>query len=109
MLFEFRVLPALPVLLKVFADFPGGAAGIWKMVQAMECYKYNIFGRDVLVEKTTSGWATFYQGAEGKRRNAGIFIPSEIKQAELTQYLSDLCHEWATERHPSVVRVGKGK
>lgn len=71
----------------------------------MESYKYNIFGREVLVEKRNSGWATFYQGSEGKRRNAGIFIPADINEAELTQYLSDLCHEWATERHPNVVRL----
>ncbi|WP_105103039.1 DUF7661 family protein [Microbulbifer pacificus] len=70
-------------------------------------YKYSIFGREVLVEKNPSGWTTFYQGSEGKRRNAGIYIPSEITEDELAQYLSDLCHEWATEKHPLVVCLAK--
>ena len=77
--------------------------------RSMERYKYSIFGREVLIEKCQNGWSTFYQGSEGKRRNAGIFVPPEITESELTLYLSDLCHEWATERHPSVIRLGKGK
>jgi len=75
----------------------------------MEKYKYNIFGREVLIERSQNRWATFYQGSEGKRRNAEIFVPPEITEVELTQYLTDLCHEWATERHPSVVRLGENK
>ncbi|WP_444899700.1 hypothetical protein ACJJIX_05330 [Microbulbifer sp. VAAC004] len=75
----------------------------------MERYKYNIFGREVLVERSQKYWKTFFQGSEGKHRDAGIFIPPEITEAELTQYLSDLCHEWATERHPFVVRLSKNK
>ncbi|MFV8781275.1 hypothetical protein ACNKU7_02525 [Microbulbifer sp. SA54] len=69
----------------------------------MEIYRYNVFGRDLLVQKDAAGWSTFYPGAEGKRRRAGIVIPVEISAAELTQYLSDLCHEWASEKHPEVV------
>ncbi|MFC6633634.1 DUF7661 family protein [Microbulbifer taiwanensis] len=79
------------------------------MAKVMERYKYNIFGREVLIERSQNRWATFYQGSEGKRRNAGIFVPPEITEIELTQYLADLCHEWATERHPSVVRLGENK
>lgn len=75
----------------------------------MERYKYDIFGREVLIERSQNRWATFYHGSEGKRRNAGIFVPPEITEAELTQFLSDLCHEWATERHPSVVRLSENK
>jgi len=75
----------------------------------MERYKYNIFGREVLIERSNNRWETFYQGAEGKRRNAGIFVPPEIKEDELTQFLSDLCHEWANERHQSVVRLSEDK
>ncbi|QFT56543.1 hypothetical protein [Microbulbifer sp. THAF38] len=73
----------------------------------MERYKYNIFGREVLVERNKNHWKTFYQSSEGKRRDTEIFVPPEITEGELTQYLSDLCHEWATERHPFVVRLGK--
>ena len=79
------------------------------MGELVERYKYNIFGREVLIERCQGRWATYYQGSEGKRRNAGIFVSPEITEGELTQYLSDLCHEWATERHPSVVRLGENK
>ncbi|WP_226669287.1 hypothetical protein [Microbulbifer aggregans] len=73
----------------------------------MKYYKYNIFGREVLIERRSDGWKTFYQGSEGKRRNAGIFIPDEVDEPELTQYLSDLCHEWASESHPDVICLEK--
>ncbi|WP_444932300.1 DUF7661 family protein [Microbulbifer sp. SSSA002] len=75
----------------------------------MGLYKYNVFGREVLIEERDNGWATFYQGPEGKRRNAGIFVPPDITKNELTQYLSDLCHEWATERYPNVIRIIEGE
>ena len=29
-------------------------------------------------------------------------IPPDLPEAEIEQYLSDLCHEWATDRHLSV-------
>ncbi|MCW8128564.1 DUF7661 family protein [Microbulbifer halophilus] len=71
----------------------------------MKSFKYDIFGREVLIEKTENGWRTFYTGPEEKRRNAGIFVPPDIPEDELTRFLSDLCHEWASERHPGVVRL----
>ncbi|MGL6160182.1 DUF7661 family protein [Microbulbifer sp.] len=73
----------------------------------MESYKYSIFGREVLIERRGKDWSTFYVGSEGKRRNAGIFIPPEIADAELAQYLDDLCHEWASEKFPNVIRLSK--
>lgn len=75
----------------------------------MESYKYNIFGREVLIERRPDSWMTFYQGSEGKRRKAGIVIPDEIDESGLTQYLSDLCHEWACEKHPNVICIWRSK
>ena len=69
--------------------------------------KFNVFGQLVLVTASGDGWAVFYVGAEGKRRPAkDILIPSEIPAAEVERYLDDLCHEWATERHPNVEQLG---
>jgi len=66
---------------------------------------FDVFGRNVLVEKTESGWVAFYLGSEGKRRHANnIFIPSNIPESEIQRYLGDLCHEWASEQHPDVRR-----
>lgn len=60
----------------------------------------------MLVTESKHGWATFYLGAEGKRRPATeIVLPRDIPESEIEQYLDDLCHEWATEHHPNVKRL----
>jgi len=68
--------------------------------------QFDVFGKTILVARRTECWEVYYPGPDGKRRPAGdIVIPSDIAESELEQYLSDLCHEWATEKHPSVVRL----
>lgn len=58
------------------------------------------------MEKTDSGWEVFYSGVDGRRRPAeDIVIPDFVDQSELEKYLSDLCHEWATDKHSSVHRL----
>ncbi|WNZ55942.1 hypothetical protein QT397_24370 [Microbulbifer sp. MKSA007] len=71
----------------------------------MKKFKYNIFDKEMFIERQSNSWATFYQGNEGKRRSAGISIPSEIREKDLAQYLADICHEWASERYPAVERI----
>jgi hypothetical protein len=72
----------------------------------MKLLKFNVFGRQVLVTESKNGWTAFYLGAEGKRRPAtDIVVPSGIRESEIEQYLDDLCHEWATKRHPNVRRL----
>ena len=69
----------------------------------MKTLKFDVFGRLVLVSESTTGWAAFYLGAEGKRRPAkDIVVPPGILASEVERYLGDLCHEWATEQHPNV-------
>ncbi len=59
------------------------------------------------VTESENGWAVFYLGDEGKSRPAtDIVIPSDINESEIEQYLDDLCHEWATEKHPNIKRLG---
>lgn len=68
--------------------------------------KLNVFGRPVLVERRGDDWVAYYLGSEGKRRPAeDIMIPASIGESELVRYVADLCHEWATARHPNVVRL----
>ena len=68
--------------------------------------KFEVFGRAVLVSRTEDRWIAFYPGTEGKRRLAAdIAIPAHMPESEIEQYLGDLCHEWATDRHPSVKRI----
>jgi len=72
----------------------------------MKTLKFDVFGRDVAIVKTESGWQAFYTGSEGNRRLArDIIVPSIIEESELAKYLDDLCHEWATDRHKNVNRV----
>lgn len=68
--------------------------------------KLDVFGRAVLVERSENGWDVFYLGGEGKRRRADdIFIPSDVLEADVERFVADLCHEWATPRNPSVLRI----
>jgi hypothetical protein len=72
----------------------------------LKSLKFDVVGRLVLVAESGDGWAVFYLGAEGKRRPAkDIVIPADISESEIEQYLGDLCHERATERHPKVKRL----
>jgi hypothetical protein len=72
----------------------------------MKTLKFDVFGQDVAIVKTGSGWQAFYSGPEGKRRPArDIIVPSNIEGSELVKYLDDLCHEWASDQNNSVTRV----
>jgi hypothetical protein len=72
----------------------------------MQSIKLDVFGRRMLVEESAHGWSVFYVGQEGKRRPAtDIVVPRSVAAADVVQYLADLCHEWATVRHPHVTRL----
>jgi len=72
----------------------------------MKILRFDVFGRNVLILAKDGGWQAFYAGNEGKRRAAkDIIIPSSITESEMTRYLDDLCHEWATDRNNRVRRV----
>jgi hypothetical protein len=66
----------------------------------------DVFGRRVLAVRIENGWSLFYVGSDGKRRPAqDIFVPGAVTESELAEYLADLCHEWASEKHPQVTRI----
>lgn len=68
--------------------------------------RFDVFGRQLIVERQADRWAASYLGAEGKRRPADdIVIPPDVLESEIGRYLDDLCHEWATGRHPAVRRL----
>jgi hypothetical protein len=72
----------------------------------MNTLRFDVFGRKVLVVASSNGWVTFYVGTEGKRRSApDIVIPPDLPESEISQYLDDLCHEWATDQHPHVKQI----
>jgi hypothetical protein len=72
----------------------------------MHPIKFDVYGKRVSILRTSGGWKIDYMSDQGKKRPAtDLFIPGFITESELEQYLADLCHEWATERHPNVRRI----
>lgn len=72
----------------------------------MSSIKFDLYGRTVIATQNEFGWKVYYAGTDGKRRPAtDIIVPSDITESRLEQYLTDLCHEWATERNPAVKRL----
>jgi len=68
--------------------------------------KLDVFGKQVLAIHTNDGWEMFHLSEGGKRRPATeIFVPNFVKETEIENYIEDICHEWATERHPNVQRL----
>jgi len=68
--------------------------------------KLDVFGRIVLAVRKNGIWEVFFLDSNGKRRTASdILIPHFIDETEIERYLSDLCHEWATEKNPHVRRL----
>ena len=66
----------------------------------------DVFGRKMMIQKSATGWQIFYMSADGKRRPADdIMVPDFVTETELVEFISDLCHEWATEKHPGVRRI----
>ena len=64
--------------------------------------RFEVYGRQILVERTQDRWSAYYVGADGKRRQAqDIVISASVSESDLEQYLADLFHEWVTEKHPT--------
>ena len=67
-----------------------------------------VFGRRVQAVKSDEIWQMFYLSADGKRRPADdIMVPDFVTESEIVNFIADLCHEWATEKHPEVRRIEK--
>ena len=73
----------------------------------MKCksLRFDVFGREVVIEATPTGWAAFLPGNDGKRRAAEFPVPASIDAQDIGQYLDDLFHEQATAKHPAVRRL----
>ena len=70
--------------------------------------RLEVFGRELLAERTATGWRLFHAGDEGKRGpEITPAIPAFVQtDAELLGYLADLFHESATPARPGVRWVG---
>ncbi len=82
------------------------AAILSSFLLKMKSITLDVFGRRVLVVRSEDKWSVFYLGNEGKRRLAtDIFVPASVTECQLEQFVADLCHEWASDLHPQVVRL----
>jgi hypothetical protein len=68
-------------------------------------YKFNVFGRIMLAELSTTGWRLLVIGNDGKRSPAGGVVPSIVKEDELCQYIDGIYHEMATPNRPAVIAI----
>jgi len=65
--------------------------------------RFEVFGREVDVQRVRGAWQVFYPGADGKARVAyDLQIRAHVEEASLDQYLFDFCYEWATPRRTQV-------
>ncbi|AOJ05086.1 MULTISPECIES: DUF7661 family protein [Burkholderia] len=71
----------------------------------MTTHRFDVFGRQILIERMQDRWVPFYPGTDGKRRPAHFVIPDFLEADELSQYLGDLFHESATPDNGDVRRL----
>ena len=65
--------------------------------------KLNVFGRELEIVRAEGRWRAYYPGNDGTKRKApDITIPDEMAEAEIVEYVGDLCHEWATPDNQEV-------
>jgi hypothetical protein len=59
--------------------------------------RFDVYGLfELEVRRTAEGWAVWRVG-EGRYREAGIVIPSEVPAEGVERYLDDLLHEGARD------------
>jgi hypothetical protein len=71
----------------------------------MPQYRFNVFGRLVVITGAPGNWSAFLLGPDGKRRRADFIVPSELDESQLCRYLSDLFHESASSTQPVVTLI----
>lgn len=68
--------------------------------------RINLYGRKIEATLSEERWKVFHLGSEGKKRMAiDIVIPSEITEAKLLGYLTDMFHEWARPGNDRVYEI----
>lgn len=68
--------------------------------------QFDIYGKKILqVLRRDGEWQVFYLGNGVKRRTDDIYIPANVTEQELEEYIGDVFHEWATHDNHSIVRI----
>lgn len=68
---------------------------------------FNVFGRHIGVKREGDRWLVFCADLAERKfsRLYEIVIPDDMIEDEIPNWLGDIFHEAATERHPDVKRV----
>jgi len=69
--------------------------------------KFNVFGKQMSVLKKEHEWQLFNESDAGIRsRVYDVVIPSDLESTELETYLDDMYHEYSSDKHPKVIKIG---
>lgn len=72
----------------------------------MKKLRFNVFGREHTVIREQELWLLYQESVTAiRRRIYDIVIPDFLSEDELTGYLDDIYHEYASDDHPSVIRL----
>lgn len=71
----------------------------------MQQYRFNVFGRLVVVKGAPGNWSAFLLRPDGERRKADFAIPGLLCENDLCGYLSDVFHDSASATQPVVTRL----
>ncbi|BDH46910.1 hypothetical protein TUM12370_29540 [Salmonella enterica subsp. enterica serovar Choleraesuis] len=68
---------------------------------------YNVFGRHIGVKRKGQRWQAFRVDLNERKysRLYDITLPDELREQEIAGWLGDIFHEYASPRHPEVIRI----
>ncbi len=70
--------------------------------------KFDVFGQRMLVQRRDQQWILYKDSDTGiKARIYDVVIPDDLELPALASYLSDIYHEYVTDKHPEVVCLTK--
>ena len=66
--------------------------------------KFNVFGKIMSVYKEYNQWLLYIESDTSIRRRVyDVVIPNDLSESQLSSYLGDIFHEWASEKYPTVI------
>jgi len=69
-------------------------------------YSFNVFGKTMSVRREAGQWLLYIESDTSIRRRVyDVVIPEDLSAEQLTSYLDDIFHEWASDKHTRVVQL----
>ncbi len=68
---------------------------------------FNVFGKHLAVKREQGHWQVYRADLSERKfsRLYEVVIPDEISAEEIVQWLDDIYHESATDKHPAITRI----